>query len=437
MTNIKKIYQKNDCEQVEFRGWIRSNRSSNKIGFLTVYDGYSKDIQIVYKNNLNNFLEISKFSIGSVVLIQGQIKFNNLKLEISADNIVCISIAESDFLIQKKRHTLEFLRDIPQYRLKTKTFQSIFRIRSELFHAINSFFYKHDFIKIDSPVLTTNDVEGAGEAFELKGNFFNKSVYLTVSGQLTSEFSAQAFRNVYTFGPTFRADKSKTLRHAAEFWMLEPEMAFSDMNDIFKISYELLKYCSQWLLEKSIDDINFLSIKNETDIISRLKYIIKNNYKKITYSEAIEILLENKNNFLNKKIEWGMDLQLEHEKFLCGEKFNSPLLIYNYPTSLKPFYMKQNIDNKTVSAYDLLMPGVGEVLGGSERENNYQKLKKAIINKGLNISDLNWYLELRKYGYYKSSGFGLGFERLIMYFTGTKNIKDVILLPRTAKQIKL
>ncbi len=437
--------------QISLIARIKFNRANKKIAFLIVNDGTNiNDVQVVCKNNiLNNYDEIINLRISSVIKIEGDIK-NSLnsqqQFEILASKIIILSIANSNYPLQKKEHTNEFLREIAHLRPRTKLYNSIFKIRSVAQYACHDFFYKNNFVNVHSPIITSNDAEGAGESFivttiennKYKNDFFGKKASLTVSGQLNAEAYAQAFQRVYTFAPAFRAEHSNTTRHVAEFWMIEPEIAFIDINEVLNISTKFIKYVVNFILKKCSDEISFLN--NFTpDLLKKLNQTVNVSFETITYTEAIELLqeaLNNKIKFQNNKIIWGMDLQTEHEKYLCENLYNKPLYIINYPKDIKAFYMKQNGDQKTVAGFDLLVPGIGELVGGSERESDDKKIIKICKNKNIDYSNLQWYLDLRRYGFYKSAGFGLGFERLIMYLTGMNNIRDVIPFPRTAKNLQ-
>lgn len=436
----------------EITGWVRSLRVSKNFGFIVLYDGtFFKTIQIVFEDNLNNFAELSKVTIGSSLKIAGTIVESpgaNQDFELKASSVEIINIADQDFPIQKKRHTLEFLRTIAHLRPRTNTFAAVFRIRSLLAFAIHKFFVEKGFVYIHTPIITGSDAEGAGEMFKVttldllnvpvdedkkvdySKDFFGKDTNLTVSGQLAVENFCWAYRNVYTFGPTFRAENSNTQRHASEFWMIEPEMAFADINDNMQVAEDMIKNIFNYILENAPEEMAFFEKFIEPGVISKIEAIVNSEFKRITYTEAIEILEKSGEKF-DFPVKWGIDLQTEHERYLTENHFDAPVFVIDYPKEIKAFYMKLNKDKKTVSAMDLLVPGVGEIIGGSQREEDHATLKKRIEEMGLDEEDYWWYLDLRRFGSVVHSGFGLGFERLIMYLTGMKNIRDVIPFPRT------
>lgn len=436
----------------EITGWVRSLRVSKNFGFIVLYDGtFFKTIQIVFEDNLNNFAELSKVTIGSSLKIGGTIVESpgaNQDFELKASSVEIINIADQDFPIQKKRHTLEFLRTIAHLRPRTNTFAAVFRIRSLLAFAIHKFFVEKGFVYIHTPIITGSDAEGAGEMFKVttldllnvpvdedkkvdySKDFFGKDTNLTVSGQLAVENFCWAYRNVYTFGPTFRAENSNTQRHASEFWMIEPEMAFADINDNMQVAEDMIKNIFKYILENAPEEMEFFEKFIEPGVISKIEAIVNSEFKRITYTEAIEILEKSGEKF-DFPVKWGIDLQTEHERYLTENHFDAPVFVIDYPKEIKAFYMKLNKDKKTVSAMDLLVPGVGEIIGGSQREEDHATLKKRIEEMGLDEEDYWWYLDLRRFGSVVHSGFGLGFERLIMYLTGMKNIRDVIPFPRT------
>lgn len=436
----------------EISGWVRSLRVSKNFGFIVVYDGtFFKTIQVVFEDNLENFAELSKVTIGSSLKVTGIIVESpgaNQDFELKASSVEVLNIAELDFPIQKKRHTLEFLRTIAHLRPRTNTFAAVFRIRSLLAFAIHKFFVEKGFVYIHTPIITGSDAEGAGEMFKVttldllnipldeekrvdySKDFFGKDANLTVSGQLAVENFCWAYRNVYTFGPTFRAENSNTQRHASEFWMIEPEMAFADINDNMQVAEDMIKNIFSYILENAPEEMEFFEKFIEPGVISKIGAIVNSEFRRITYTEAIEILEKSGVKF-DFPVKWGIDLQTEHERYLTEKHFNAPVFVIDYPKEIKAFYMKLNKDKKTVSAMDLLVPGVGEIIGGSQREEDHATLKKRIEEMGLNEEDYWWYLDLRRFGSVVHSGFGLGFERLIMYLTGMKNIRDVIPFPRT------
>ena len=433
---------------VTFNCWIRNNRSSGKIGFLNVTDGTANNIQVVYKKDLiSNFDEISKFSVWSAIKVSGNIvlKDNDEKYEINATQIQLLAVSDSNYPLQNKEHSYEFLREISHLRARSNLFNAVMRIRSEAAYAAHNFFHNERFLYLNAPEITENDGEGAGENFIIKTRqkdefFFGEEAYLTVSGQLHAEAYAQAFKNVYTFGPTFRAENSHTNRHISEFWMIEPEMAFKDQKYGMQIAEALIKYVIKWVLENCMYELKVCANKTDTSLIEKLQRYLDNKFPVIEYKEAINLLKkdqsENKVTFENKDIFDGLDLGSEHEKYICEKVFNLPTFIINYPKEIKAFYMKLNQDKKTVAAYDCLVPGIGEVVGGSERENNIDIILNRLKELKISPDKLNWYLELRKYGYYKSVGFGIGFERLIMMLTGIENIRDVIAFPRYPGSLK-
>lgn len=437
-----------DIKTVNLQGWVKTNRNNGSFGFIDFNDGSSlKNIQLVYKQeNTKNYDQIKGARTGSAIQISGAVVLTpNAKqpFEILVDDAQVLAQANEDYPLQKKRHTNEFLREIAHLRPRTNLFNAIMRIRSKLFMILNSYFQTNDFIWVASPELTCTDAEGNGEAFKLalvdKQEFFNTEVSLSGTGQLHAEAYAMAFKKVYSFAPQFRAEKSHTNRHAAEFWMLEPEVQFMDINGLMDLMQDMMKYIISQYQTQCEDEINFLNEFVDQDLINRLNKISKNEFVKLDYTKAIEMLINAKNEgheFENSNIHWGMDLESEHERYLCEHVFNAPTFIYNYPASLKAFYMKLNDDNKTVAGVDLLVPGVGELCGGSEREANYETLLKKAQAVNMPINGIDWYLDLRKYGYFKSAGFGLGFERLIMYLTGISNIRDTIPFPRTHGSIK-
>ncbi len=427
-------------KEIETKGWVRFNRTSKKIGFIELTDGTKLNgIQLVYKSeNEEAFEKLSKTPLYSAIEIKGQLVEGRNEVEIVVNEVANIKVTEEDFPIGKKEHGLEFLRDQAHLRIKTKMFQAIMKIRSTTSIAIHEFFSKEGFVYVHTPIITSNDAEGAGEGFKVEAdnneNFFDKSSSLTVSGQLHAESYAQALKKVYTFGPTFRAENSHTTRHASEFWMIEPEAAFCDNMEMMQIGWDMIQYVINKVLNNHMDDLELLQKVNENEnLITYLKSIADSEIKRVTYREALEILkgaIESGIEFKEKDIEFGIDLATEHEKYLAGEHFKSPVYVYDYPLEIKSFYMYDNGD-ETVRGYDLLVPEIGELIGGSQREERYDILMKNIEKKGQDLSDLSWYTDLRKNGYATSSGFGIGFERLVMLVTGTENIRDVLPFPRT------
>ncbi|MFZ7121733.1 MAG: asparagine--tRNA ligase [Eubacteriaceae bacterium] len=452
---IKDLYKNRDNhndKEVTVGGWIRTNRSSKHFGFIEINDGTSfKGIQIVYEENIMNFNTISKLSIATAITVVGKfILTPNAKqpFEIKAEEIKIEANSDADYPLQKKRHTLEYLRTIAHLRPRSNTFTAVFRVRSLVAYAVHKFFQDKGFVYTHTPIITGNDAEGAGEMFKVttldlinphkteegqidySQDFFGKATNLTVSGQLEGEAFALAFRNIYTFGPTFRAENSNTSRHAAEFWMIEPEISFADLKDNMTLAEEMMKFIIQYILENAPDEMKFFNSFIDKGLLDRLNNILQSDFARITYTEAIEILQKAKKEF-QYPIEWGMDLQTEHERYITEEVYNKPVFVTDYPKGIKAFYMRLNEDNKTVAAMDLLVPGVGEIIGGSQREERHDVLVERLKELQLNEEDYWWYLELRKYGGVKHTGFGLGFERAIMYLTGMSNIRDVIPFPRT------
>ncbi len=450
--------EKHIGQPVKIGGWVRSNRDSKNFGFLSISDGSSfRQIQVVYSDELSNFADICKVNISAALIIEGVLTATpgaKQPFEVQATSVSIEGASTADYPLQKKRHTLEYLRTIPHLRARTNTFQAVFRVRSLIAHAIHSYFQEHDFVYVHTPIITASDCEGAGEMFgvttfdleniprDAEGNidysedFFGKKASLTVSGQLNVETFAMAFRNVYTFGPTFRAENSNTTRHAAEFWMIEPEMAFADLTDDMDVAEEMLKYIISYILEHASDEIEFLNSFVDKGLLDRLHLVQSSQFGRVTYTEAIDILSKNNDKF-DYKVEWGCDLQTEHERFLTEEIYKKPIFVTDYPKDIKAFYMKQNPDGKTVAAMDCLVPGIGEIIGGSQREDDYDKLLTRMHEMGLNEEDYSFYLDLRKYGTARHAGFGLGFERCVMYLTGITNIRDVLPFPRTVGNCEL
>ena len=447
--SIKTIYDdyaSYEGKSVHLAGWIKTNRSSKAVGFIELTDGSQfQGIQIVYEESLPNFSDISHYTISSTIEVHGEVVFTpNAKqpFEIKATSVELLFEADRDYPLQKKRHSLEFLRTIQHLRPRTNTFQAVFRVRSLLAHAIHEFFQERGFVYIHTPIITSNDAEGAGEMFQVttlsldkpvtsyEDDFFGKKVGLTVSGQLAVEPFAHTFGKVYTFGPTFRAENSNTPRHASEFWMIEPEMSFYDLDMMLDLIEEFIKEITRKVMERAPQEMNFFNERIEKGIINRLNAVIDADFARVTYTEAIEILKSSGQEF-EYKPEWGVEIQTEHEKFLSGEHFKRPVFVTDYPREAKAFYMKQSEDGKTVRAVDLLVPEIGEIVGGSQREENYDILKHEIERRGMKVEDYEWYLDLRRYGSIEHSGFGLGFERMLRFITGIQNIRDVIAYPRT------
>lgn len=444
--------------EVQVGGWIRSIRDSKTFGFIMLNDGtYFLPVQVVYNDMMDNFSEISKMNIGTALIVRGKlIATPNAKqsFEIQAEEIFIEGESTPDYPLQKKRHSFEYLRTISHLRSRTNTFQAVFRVRSLCAYAIHKFFQEQGFVYVHTPLITGSDCEGAGEMFRVttmdlnnvpktedgmvdySKDFFGKPANLTVSGQLNGETYAMAFKKIYTFGPTFRAENSNTTRHAAEFWMIEPEIAFADLEDDMELAEAMIKYIIQYVLENAPEEMNFFNGFVDKGLLDRLNHVVNSEFGRVTYTEAIELLEKHNDNF-EYKVSWGADLQTEHERYLTEEIFKSPVFVTDYPKEIKAFYMKLNEDKKTVAAMDCLVPGIGEIIGGSQREENLEVLKERMRESGLNESDYNFYLELRKYGTARHAGFGLGFERMIMYLTGMANIRDVIPFPRTVNNCEL
>ena len=439
-------------KKVKISGWIRTLRASNAFGFIEVNDGtFFKNIQVVFENKLENFKEVSKLPISSSISVTGTLVATpdaKQPFEIHADEVVVEGMSNSDFPLQKKRHTFEYLRTIAHLRPRSNAFSAVFRVRSVAAYAIHKFFQERDFVYVNTPLITSSDCEGAGEMFQVttldmknpplteEGNidyskdFFGKQSHLTVSGQLNGESYALAFRNIYTFGPTFRAENSNTTRHAAEFWMVEPELAFADLADYMDCAEDMLKYVINYVMEQCPEEMQFFNQFIDKGLLERLNHVATSDFKRISYTDAVELLQKSGKEF-EYPVTWGDDLQTEHERYLTEEIFKKPVFVTDYPKDIKAFYMKMNPDNKTVAAADCLVPGIGEIIGGSQREESLEKLTARMDALGLDKETYWWYLELRKYGETMHAGFGLGFERLIMYITGMSNIRDVIPFPRT------
>lgn len=443
--------------EVTVSGWVRSNRDSKNFGFLTISDGtFFTPLQVVYHDNMANFNEIAKLGVGAAVIVTGRLLATpdaKQDFELQATVVSVEGDTLPDYPLQKKRHSLEYLRTIPHLRPRTNTFQAVFRIRSQIAFAIHSFFQERGFVYVHTPIITASDAEGAGEMFQVttlplenipmhegcpdyKEDFFGKKTSLTVSGQLNGETFAQAFRDIYTFGPTFRAENSNTQRHAAEFWMIEPEMAFADLEDVMFIAEDMLKYIIQYVLINAPEELEFLNQFVDKELLARLQNIVKSDFARVSYTEAVE-LLSKENDRFDYKVEWGCDLQTEHERYLTEEVFKRPVFVTDYPKDIKAFYMKLNEDGKTVAAVDCLVPGIGEIIGGSQREDDLEKLTKRMEEMKMNLEEYQFYLDLRKYGSTRHGGFGLGFERAVMYITGMSNIRDVLPFPRTVGNCEL
>ncbi|MFQ9617625.1 MAG: asparagine--tRNA ligase, partial [Clostridium butyricum] len=449
-TLIRSLYRNADdflSKDVTISGWIRTLRASNAFGFIEINDGsFFKNIQIVFDEKLDNFKEISKLPISSSLTITGTLVATpdaKQPFEVQAKEIIIEGMSNSDYPLQKKRHTFEYLRSIAHLRPRSNAFSATFRVRSVAAYAIHKFFQEQNFVYTHTPIITGSDCEGAGEMFRVttldpktpeltkEGNvdytkdFFGKETNLTVSGQLNAECFALAFRNIYTFGPTFRAENSNTTRHAAEFWMIEPEIAFADLQDDMELAEAMLKYVIQYVIDECPEEMQFFNSFVDKGLLERLNHVVSSDFARVTYTEAVEILEKCGKEF-DYPVSWGIDLQTEHERYLTEEHFKKPLFVTDYPKDIKAFYMRMNDDNKTVAATDLLVPGIGEIIGGSQREERLDVLEARMAELGLAKEDYWWYLELRKYGETKHAGFGLGFERLIMYITGMTNIRDVI-----------
>lgn len=454
---IKDLYRNTDKyveKEIKLNGWVRTVRDSKNFGFIELNDGsFFKNVQIVFGNELENFDEICKLTISSSIEVTGLLVLTeNAKqpFEVQASKIKIESLSDSTYPLQKKKHSFEYLRTIAHLRPRANTFNAVFRVRSSLAYAIHKFFQERGFVYVNTPLITGSDAEGAGEMFNVNSfdllnipknenggidfskDFFGKSAHLTVSGQLNGETFAEAFRNIYTFGPTFRAENSNTVKHAAEFWMVEPEICFADLNDDMDLAEDMIKYIFKYVLDNCPEEMEFFNNFIDSTLLDRLNNVINSDFARISYTDAVKEL-EKHNDEFEFKVSWGIDLQTEHERYLCEKIFKKPVFVTDYPMDIKAFYMKQNPDGKTVAAADLLAPGIGEIIGGSQREENYDKLLSRMKELNMPIENYEWYLDLRKYGSCVHSGFGLGFERAIMYLTGMQNIRDVIPFPRTPK----
>ena len=461
LTNIRDLFREKESyagKTVTVGGWVRSNRDSKTFGFLVVNDGsFFEPLQVVYSDKMADFSSIAKIGVGAAVIVTGTIVATpgaKQPFEMQAEEVAVEGVSPSDYPLQKKRHSFEYLRTISHLRARTNTFQAVFRVRSLAAYAIHRFFQEKGFVYVHTPLITGSDCEGAGEMFQVttldlanvpktadgkvdySQDFFGKPTNLTVSGQLDAETYAFAFRNVYTFGPTFRAENSNTTRHAAEFWMIEPEMCFADLKDDMILAESMLKYIIRYVLENAPEEMAFFNQFVDKGLIERLQHVLDSEFGHVTYTEAIEIL-EKHNDEFEYKVHWGSDLQTEHERFLTEKEFKRPVFVTDYPKEIKAFYMKLNEDGKTVAAMDCLVPGIGEIIGGSQREDKLELLEKRMDELGLNREDYEFYLDLRRYGSARHAGFGLGFERCVMYLTGMGNIRDVIPFPRTVKNCDL
>lgn len=461
LTNIREIFRNKDKfadKEVTIGGWVRSNRNSKNFGFIVVNDGtFFEPIQVVYGNGLDNYDEVGKINVGAAIIVRGTLVLTpdaKQPFEIQAAEVTVEGASTPDYPLQKKRHTFEYLRTISHLRPRTNTFEAVFRVRSLCAYAIHKFFQERDFVYVHTPLITGSDCEGAGEMFQVttldlnnlpmteegkvdfSNDFFNKPTNLTVSGQLNGETYAMAFKNIYTFGPTFRAENSNTTRHAAEFWMIEPEIAFADLEDDMMLAESMLKYVINYVLENAPEEMAFFNNFVDKGLLDRLRNVVENDFARVTYTEAIDILSKHNDKF-DYKVSWGCDLQTEHERYLTEQIYKRPVFVTDYPKEIKAFYMKLNDDGKTVAAVDCLVPGIGEIIGGSQREDDYDKLLARINELGLSEDDYKFYLDLRKYGSARHAGFGLGFERCVMYLTGMGNIRDVIPFPRTVNNCEL
>lgn len=454
---IKDLYRKSEnyySKEIKVSGWVRTVRDSKTFGFIEINDGsFFKNLQIVFDNTLINFDEICKLTLSSSITVVGDlVKTENAKqpFEVKAKSVEVIALSDPEYPLQKKRHSMEYLRTIAHLRPRTNTFNAVFRVRSAASYAIHKFFQENNFVYVHTPIITGSDAEGAGEMFNLNTfdlqnvdkledgtvdfskDFFGKPAHLTVSGQLNVETYAFAFRNVYTFGPTFRAENSNTVKHAAEFWMIEPEICFADLKDDMDLAENMLKYVINYVLENCPEEMEFFNNFIDKTLLERLHNLVNSEFGRISYTDAVKEL-EKHNDKFEYKVSWGTDLQTEHERYLSEQIFKKPVFVTDYPAEIKAFYMKLNPDGKTVAAADLLAPGIGEIIGGSQREDSLEILQNKIKDLNMDEQDYWWYLDLRRYGSVPHSGFGLGFERLIMYITGMQNIRDVIPFPRTPK----
>lgn len=459
-TAIKQLYRQTDTflqKEVTVAGWVRTVRSSGEVAFIELNDGsFFKGLQIVVNNKLENFAILEKLNIGSSLEASGLLipsPAAGQPFELQAQAVTLINEAQEDYPLQKKRHSFEFLREIAHLRPRSNTFAAVFRLRSALSYAIHKFFQEEGFAYVHTPIISTSDCEGAGEMFQVttlnlkkvpqtkegetdfSKDFFGQAAGLTVSGQLNAEALIMGLNKVYTFGPTFRAENSNTTRHASEFWMIEPEMAFAELKDDMDLAERMLKYLINYVLTELPEEMEFFNQFIDNGLIERLRAVAAADFGRVTYTEAIDLLLKSKENF-SYPVSWGIDLQTEHERYLAEKVFNKPMFLTDYPKDIKAFYMRQNDDGKTVAAMDLLVPGIGEIIGGSQREERYELLESRIAALGMNPEDYRWYLDLRRYGSIKHAGFGLGFERAIMYLSGMTNIRDVIPFPRTPKNAK-
>ncbi len=454
LKDLYKNFKDYENKEVTVEAWVKTVRASKNFGFIEINDGsFFKNVQVVFNSDLSNFAEVSKLTISSSIKVVGTVVVTeNAKqpFEIHANTVNIFNLSDNQYPLQKKRHSFEYMRTIAHLRPRSNTFNAVFRVRSVLAYAIHQFFQERGFVYVNTPLLTSSDAEGAGEMFNVNSfdlanvpknedgsvdfskDFFGKPAHLTVSGQLNAETYAMAFRNVYTFGPTFRAEDSNTVKHAAEFWMVEPEICFADLKDDMDLAEDMIKFIFSTVLEKCPEEMEFFNSFIDKTLLDRLHNVINSDFGRITYTDAIKEL-EKANDEFEFKVSWGIDLQTEHERYLCEKVFKKPVFVTDYPKDIKAFYMKQNPDGKTVAAADLLAPGIGEIIGGSQREENYDKLVTRMKELNMPLDEYGWYLDLRKYGSCNHAGFGLGFERAIMYLTGMQNIRDVIPFPRTPK----
>ncbi len=461
LITVKELFRNREeylDKEIQVGGWVRSIRDSKTFGFIVLNDGsFFEPLQVVYSDKLDNFAEISGLNVGAAIIVKGTLVATpkaKQPFEIQADEVAIEGASAPDYPLQKKRHSFEFLRTISHLRPRTNTFQAVFRVRSLTAYAIHKFFQERGFVYVNTPLITGSDCEGAGEMFQVTTmdlnnvpktregkvdftkDFFGKPTNLTVSGQLNGETFAQAFRSIYTFGPTFRAENSNTTRHAAEFWMIEPEIAFADLEDDMDLAEAMLKYVIRYVMENAPEEMRFFNSFVDKGLMDRLNNVVNSEFGRITYTEAIGLLEKNNDRF-EYKVSWGSDLQTEHERYLTEQIFKRPVFVTDYPKEIKAFYMKMNDDNKTVAAVDCLVPGIGEIIGGSQREDDLEKLSARMKELGLNEADYGFYLDLRKYGSTRHAGFGLGFERCVMYLTGMSNIRDVVPFPRTVGNCEL
>lgn len=454
---VRNLYKQTENfkdKNIIIEGWVKTLRDSKTFGFIELNDGtFFKNIQIVFNDSLSNFEKIRKLTLSSSIKVSGKFVLtpeSKQPFEIQATRIEIESLADNTYPLQKKRHSFEYLRTIAHLRPRTNTFNAVFRVRSVLAYAIHKFFQEQDFVYVHTPILTGSDAEGAGEMFNVNSfdlsnipktedgkvdyskDFFGRHAHLTVSGQLNGETFAEGFCNIYTFGPTFRAENSNTVKHAAEFWMIEPEICFADLEDDMDLAEDMIKYTFKYVLDNCKEEMEFFNNFIDKGLLERLNHVINSDFARVSYTDAVKEL-EKHNDEFEYKVSWGVDLQTEHERYLCEKIYKKPVFVKDYPKDIKAFYMKQNPDGKTVAAADLLVPGIGEIIGGSQREEDYDKLLTRMKKLDMPIENYDWYLDLRKYGSCVHSGFGLGFERAIMYLTGMQNIRDVIPFPRTPK----